>query len=195
MSASYPNSNPNTNSLSLCVQWNQTGYDSRVDLNVNFRGPLERPMRFYIQAKIQKPGKESAEGVWNEILAKMVVHNLLDHMELSPSVAAADASLSEVFMVLYNWGETGEEMMGAVDRGNVTTQALKKIKELTLSEKQLKGSNVKDISDLVQLYLSQHWGNVQMVGRERLETWLLPTLVPFPLLFTGMGIGLDPDAE
>ena len=125
-------------------------------------------MRFYIQAKIQKPGKESAEGVWNEILAKMVVHNLLDHMELSPSVAAADASLSEVFMVLYNWDEAGEEMIGAVDRGNVTTQALKKIKELTLSEKQLKmikkklkGSNVKDISDLVQLYLSQHWGNVQ----------------------------------
>ena len=173
-----------------------------MDLNEADKGPLERPMRFYIQAKIQKPGKESAEGVWNEILAKMVVHNLLDHMELSPSVAAADASLSEVFMVLYNWDEAGEEMIGAVDRGNVTTQALKKIKELTLSEKQLKmikkklkGSNVKDISDLVQLYLSLHWGNVQMVGRERLQTWLLPTLVPFPLLFTGMDIGLDPDAE
>ena len=155
-------------------------------------------MRFYIQAKIQKHDKESAEGVWNEIPGKMVVHNLLGHMELSPSVAAADASLSEVFMVLYNWGETGEEMMGAVDRGDVTTQALKKVKQLSKEQRKmidLKGSNVEDFLDLVQLYLSQHWGNVQMVGRERLETWLLPTLVPFPLLFTGMGIGLDPDAE
>ena len=169
-----------------------------MDLNKAGRGPLKRPMRFYIQAKIQKPGKKSAEGMWIEILAKMVVHNLLDHMELSPSVAAADASLSEVFMVLYNWGETGEEMMGDVDKDNVTMQALKKIE--TLSEEQLKvievkGSNVKDISDLVQRYLSQHWDNVQMVGRERLQPWLLPTLLPFPVLFTGIGIGLDPDAE
>ncbi len=181
------------------MQFNQPGYDSRVDLNVDSRGPLERPMRFYVQDKIQTPtGKESAEGVWDEILGNMVVNNLLDHMELSPSVTAADASLAEVFMVPYNWGETGEEMVGAVDRDTVTTQALKKVERL--SEKQLevikvKGSNVYEFSSLVQLYLSQHWGNVQMVGRERLQSWLLPTLLPFPLLITGIGIGLDPDAE
>ncbi|KAJ1426028.1 hypothetical protein B484DRAFT_431920 [Ochromonadaceae sp. CCMP2298] len=174
-------------------QLNQPGCDSRVHLNEAGRGPLERPMRFYIQAKIQKPGKESTKGVWNEIIAKMVVHNLLDHMELSPSVAAAD-----VFMVLYNWAETGEEMVGDVDRDNVTMQALKKVETLSkkrLNEIVVRGSSVEDFSNLVQLYLSQHWGNVQMVGRERLQTWLLPTLVPFPHLFTGMGIGLDPDAE
>ena len=175
-----------------------------MDLNKTDMGPLERPLRFYIQAKIQKPGNsKSAEGVgvgvWDEILAKMVVHNLLDHVELSASVAAADASLSEVFMVLYNWGETGEEMVRGTDRDNVAMQALKKV--ATLSKEQLKvvrdvkGSTVEDISDLVQRYLSQHWGNVQMVGRERLEPWLLPTLVPFPILLTGIGIGLDPDAE
>jgi hypothetical protein len=60
---------------------------------------------------------------------------------------------------------------------NVMTQALKKIE--TLREEQLemikiKGSNVEDFSDLVQVYLSQHWGNVQMVSRERLKLWLLP---------------------
>ena len=172
------------------MQANQPGYDSRVDLNKNAgRGPLERPLRFYIQAKIQKPGNnKSAVGVWDEILAKMVVHNLLDHMELSPSVAAADASLSEVFMVLYNWGETGEEMMGDVDRGNVTMQALKKIEALSEEQKviEVKGSNVKDISDLVQRYLSQHWGNVQMVGRERLQPWLLRTPLPFPEILSGI---------
>ena len=99
-------------------------------------------------------------------------------------------------MVLYNWGETGEKMVGAVVRDNVTMQALKKVK--TLSEEQLtmaKGSNIKDISGRVQLYLSQHWGNVQMVGGERLQPWLLPTLLPFPVLYTGMDIGLDSDAE
>ena len=151
-------------------------------------------MRFYIQAKIQKP----ADGVWDNILARMVVHNLLDHMELSPSVAAADVSLSEVFMVLYNWGETSEEMIGDVNQGNVTVQALKKIETLTkeqLEVIQVLGYNVKDISDLVERYLSQHWDNVQMVGRESLQPWLLPTLLPFPVLFTGIGIGLDPDAE
>ncbi len=151
-------------------------------------------MRFYIQAKIQKP----ADGVWDNILAKMVVHNLLDHMELSPSVAAADVSLSEVFMVLYNWGETSEEMILDVNPGNVTVQALKKIETLTkeqLEVIQRLGYNVKDISDLVERYLSQHWDNVQMVGRESLQPWLLPTLLPFPVLFTGIGIGLDPDAE
>ena len=151
-------------------------------------------MRFYIQAKIQKP----ADGVWDEILAKMVVHNLLDHMELSPFVAAADISLSEVFMVLYNWGETSEKMILDVNRGNVTVQALKKIETLTkeqLEVIQRLGYNVKDISDLVERYLSQHWDNVQMVGRESLQPWLLPTLLPFPVLFTGIGIGLDPDAE
>ena len=157
-------------------------------------------MRFYIQAKIQKPvNKMSADGVWDEILAKMVVHSLLDHMELlSPSVAAADISLSEVFMVLYNWGETSEEMILDVNQGNVTVQALKKIETLTkeqLEVIQVLGYNVKDISDLVQRYLSQHWDNVQMVGRESLQPWLLPTLLPFPVLFTGIGIGLDPDAE
>ena len=88
-------------------------------------------MRFYMQAKVQKPGNnKSADGVWDEILAKMVVHNLLDHVELSPSVAAADASLSEVFMVLYNWGETGGEMVRGVDRDNVAMQALKKVAAL-----------------------------------------------------------------
>jgi hypothetical protein len=137
--------------------------------------------------------------VWDEILAKMVVHNLLDHMELlSPSVAAADASLSEVFMVLYNWGETSEEMILDVNQGNVTVKALMKIETLTkeqLEVIQRLGYNVKDISDLVQRYLSQHWDNVQMVGRESLQPWLLPTLLPFPVLFTGIGIGLDPDAE
>ena len=156
-------------------------------------------MRFYIQAKIQKPvNKMSADGVWDEILAKMVVHSLLDHMELSPSVAAADASLSEVFMVLYNWGETSEEMILDVTQGNVTVQAVMKIETLTkeqLEVIQRLGYNVKDISDLVQRYLSQHWDNVQMVGRESLQPWLLPTLLPFPVLFTGIGIGLDPDAE
>lgn len=168
-------------------------------------------MRFQIQAKVQKPGK-----TWDEILAKMVVYNLLDHMELSPAadasvagsdkimagfdvmVAGSDDSLAEVFMVLYNWGEKSEAMVGAVDLSNVTTQALENIK--TLSKEQLKiikvkGSSVENFSGLVQLYLSQHWGNVQMVGRERLEPWLLPTLLPFPLLFTGMGIGLDRDAK
>ena len=59
----------------------------------------------------------------------------------------------------------------------------------------VKGSTVEDISGLVQRYLSQHWGNVQMMGRERLQPWLLPTLLPFPVLLTGIGIGLDPDAE
>ena len=156
-------------------------------------------MRFYIQAKIQKPGnKMSADGVWVNILAKMVVHSLLDHMELSPSVAAADISLSEVFMVLYNWGETSEEMILDVNQGNVTVQAVMKIETLTkeqLEVIQVLGYNVKDISDLVQRYLSQHWDNVQMVGRESLQPWLLPTLLPFPVLFTGIGIGLDPDAE
>ena len=155
---------------------------------------MERPIRFYIQAKIQKP----ADGVWDNILANMVVHNLLDHMELSPSVAAADAFLSEVFMVLYNWGETSEEMILDVNPGNVTVQALKKIETLTkeqLEVIQMLGYNVEDISDLVQRYLSQHWDNVQMVGRESLQPWLLPTLLPFPVLFTGIGIGLDPDAE
>lgn len=183
------------------MQANQPGYDSRVDLKETDMGPLDRPLRFYMQAKIQKPGNnKSAKGVWwDEILAKMVVHNLLDHVELSPSVAAADASLSEVFMVLYNWGETGEEMMRDVDRDNVAMQALKKV--ATLSKEQLKvvidvkSSTVEDISDLVQRYLSQHWDNMQMVGRERLQPWLLPTLLPFPVLFTGIGIGLDPDAE
>ena len=189
----------------MCVvQANQPGFDSRVDLKKTNIRILERPLRFYVQAKIQKPGNnKSAEGVgvgvWDEILAKMVVHNLLDHVELSASVAAADASLPEVFMVLYNWGETGEEMVRDVDRGNVAMQALKKV--ATLSKEQLKvvidvkGSTVEDISDLVQRYLSQHWGNVQMVGREGLQPWLLPTLLPFPVLLTGIGIGLDPDAE
>jgi hypothetical protein len=185
-----------------------------MDIKQNHRGPLERPMRFYINAMIQKPvpkpGKESAEGVWDEIFAKMVVRNLLDHVELSPSVAAANASLAEMYMVLYYWGETGarvhlyidpwtgDEMVGTVNRDNVTTQALKKIATLSKDELEMvkvKGSNVEDFSDLVQVYLSQHWGNVQMVGREGLEKWLLPTLLPFPHIFMGMGIGLDPDAE
>ena len=89
-----------------------------MDINQTDDLQLERPMRFYIQAKIQKPvNKKSADGVRDNILAKMVVHNLLDHMELSPFVAAADISLSEVFMVLYNWGETSEEMILDVNRG------------------------------------------------------------------------------
>lgn len=128
----------------------------------------------------------------------MIVHNLLDHLELSPSVATADTSLSEVFMVLYNRGETGEEMMGDMDKDNVKIQALKKKETITNEQlKLIKGrdTNVNDISNLMQLYLSQHWDNVQMVGRERLQPRLLPTLIPFPVLFPGIGIGLDPDAE
>ena len=46
-----------------------------MDINQTDEFQLERPMRFYIQAKIQKPvTKMSADGVWDEILAKMVVH-------------------------------------------------------------------------------------------------------------------------
>ena len=75
---------------------------------------------------------------------------------------------------------------------------MKKIETLTKEQLrmiQVLGYNVKDISDLVERYLSQHWDNVQMVGRESLQPWLLPTLLLFPVLFTGIGIGLDPDAE
>ena len=85
-----------------------------------------------------------------------------------------------------------------MDRDNVAMQALKKVATLFTEQRkvmEVKGSNVEDISELVQRYLSQHWGNVHIVGRERLQQWLLPTLLPFPVLLTGMGINLDPEAD
>jgi hypothetical protein len=87
--------------------------------------------------------------------------------------------------------------MADVDKDNVKIQALKKIETLSKEQQKMikvRDTNIKDISNWVHRYLSLHWDNVHKVGRERFQPLFAAytALLPFPVLFTGIGIDLDP---
>jgi hypothetical protein len=177
-------------------------------------------------------------------------------MNLNKSIDAARDTLSEVFMVLYNWGESREVMVEAVNKNLVKELAQKKttkriarafvaeleaekgqrfadekVKNLmegftrdvdmelekvealpqeeivklivevfvkhceTTNEKRINVGELAEeierfllLRELIDCFLEKQWGNIHMVGKDRLEQWLLPSLVPFPMLFKTMGI-------
>ena len=39
----------------------------------------------------------------------------------------------------------------------------------------------------IELYISNYWDQVHFVGQEKLQTWLCPSFLPFPMLATAIG--------
>jgi hypothetical protein len=162
--------NCRTNELYIPPE-HQRGFDSRVTLVEP--GGVDNHVRntfvFYIQDKIALSNAPP-----EKVYAKMYTNVLAEHKKLLPNLEPDDivAALANVHIVMYNWGDRGDNAP--------TPEAVKnRLKEI-LNKGTAKTLDEFKFAD--QVFDDHFSKNVHTVARPGLDEWLIPSLRIIPRL-------------
>jgi hypothetical protein len=162
--------NCRTNELYIPPE-HQRGFDSRVTLVEP--GGVDNHVRntfvFYIQDKIALSNAPP-----EKVYAKMYTKVLAEHKKLLPNLEPDDivAALANVHIVMYNWGDRGDNAP--------TPEAVKnRLKEI-LNKGTAKTLDEFKFAD--QVFDDHFSKNVHTVARPGLDEWLIPSLRIIPRL-------------
>jgi hypothetical protein len=153
-----------------------SGFDSLVMLYIK-----SKPRLFYNQVKIDIPKNKPFE----QLVCDMICYNLLHYFNTICNSDKKKVSLEDVHMIIYNWGEEdGRDKLSSMNKTMCNDAISKKFNNI----KDFPGSKNKALRKLVNEYVDNHIGsNVHVVGRRVLKDWILPSFIPFPVLFTELG--------
>jgi hypothetical protein len=122
----------------------------------------------------------------DEVLAHGLAMSLLQHV----SCETGEGDLSTVHFVLYYWGGDDGEEGGAVLPEQ--TEVLRHLtgshilQEMMRCEAEKHRQDPEVVMASVVKFISEHFGNIHVVSRPRLQSWLLPSLLPFPILLSAL---------
>ena len=172
----------------------RAGFDAHATLCYN-----KNRYHFYIQMKIQFPNMESLKGKRtrdgavkiakqsvNYVLARGLVYTLLQHLWHYNHLAD-----ETVHYILYNWGDEGKTHATPDGILEHFVDMEDKIKEFVMKNKKKVVQDDHDYMKYVRSYITNHFSNVHVVARPQLMKWLLPSLLPFPMLFSELDVSND----
>jgi len=151
----------------------QRGFDSRVTLHpiskIQLPG-VPDAVFVYIQEKIALSPRTPAEKVY----ARMYTNVLAEHMKLLPKLKPDDlvVALENVHIVMYNWGDMGENAP--------TSAAVKSSLEKVLDKATAR--NLDEFKFADRVFHDHFNSNVHTVAQPKLEEWLIPSLRIIPRL-------------
>ena len=164
----------------------QAGFDSHTTL-------LDDEMNrhhFYAQVKIRFPfhRDEGRDQTIDEVIAHTVGLTLLHHIcRYAPydNLNDVDLNLNAIHVILYNWGDDGrvkpnkDEVLSLWKK--VYSRKNKAFKSQAIDKLGMQ-EVPKHFKSVVLRYLENHFNNIHVVARPILEKWLLPSLLPIPML-------------
>lgn len=153
---------------------NQPGYDIRATIGVG-----DNLNYIYIQAKIQIPSNNNNGKKAKAFVAKSIFFSLYDHFERMNHIKqAVDAKC--VYFMFYIWAREIDDVKEELIEENMKNQ----LSEWIASRKNESYND--NIVNEVKCFVEEHWNliadKVEFMWRHDLRQWLIPTLVPIPML-------------
>jgi hypothetical protein len=175
---------------------NNPGNDGLVILN----DELNQKLLLFLQMKISYKEKETMvkDGMINVnkfevLIIKMIIYNLLEYMrDFQYSKSNTDfIALQNVNMIIYIW-EFDMKVLNIFDRNenkefmNISNEYFNRIIHQIFTN--IEENSIKDQiilptdfnRNFIQQYILNNWDQIYFVGKEKLETWLSPSFLPFP---------------
>ena len=170
----------NCNCASPPIQENQSGNDGSVVLNVN--GDL---VYFYLQMKIKLNINDIIEV--KEKFVKMISYNLLEYARAN--VNSEEVNYNNVHMILYVWGLEQQNFSDIFPKESFSPidDQMKKLVNEQFSN--IKKENERTLpsgfdEEIIINYMNDHWDHFHFVGEDKMQTWLSPSFLSFPMLAT-----------
>jgi hypothetical protein len=185
---------PGKNVLTVYRSDKQSGFDGHVVIFDEQRRD-KRPTHFYLQMKIK-----STQGSLAEILARAFPFTLLNHIW---RYGKESVKRGEVHFVLYSWGlgrGNISPVFVATDMKNDVMHRWAPVSPDDRSDrppckrvanwakaggKGVPGGFDELVRDFTEKYFTT---NVHVVDGNVLDDWLLPSFLPFPMMFTALGL-------
>jgi hypothetical protein len=175
---------PNQGNKLLIFGGKQSGFDAYTAINAANKPRLH----FYLQMKIEfhkkKDDGTGSNMPTSEVVAKSLTLTLREHLLRYPDCVPDLDLLRHVHLVIYNWGDGGEPAL-------TKDEVRKRLEVITPSARVAGGSSkektLKGFDDIVLGFVDAHFANIHVVDRPSLEKWMIPSFLPFPILFTALG--------
>lgn len=123
----------------------------------------------------------------------MIMYNLLEYFRVFNVQNNEEIHLDNVNMILYIW-DCDYKFFNIfnLDEINMFTNiTIHEIREIVDVKFSMILKNEKNIpsefkSDVIKLFIFKHWDQVHFVGKDKLQTWLCPSFLSFPMLTTAI---------
>lgn len=169
------------NNVSPSIKENQYGNANTVVLNVK-----EELFYFYLQAKIKLDISDIDKVI--EKVVTIISYNLLEYA-ITNMNSTKEVNYNNVHMILYVCGLEKQTFTDIFSKESFPRDQMKKLVNEQFSHIKNKYNNTLPSGfdeEIIMKYIDDHWDHFHIVGEDKMQTWLSPSFLSFPMLATAL---------